>query len=99
MFFSRSNHTPETRDALNWIGYHAYPTNGPYTPDPNTFSLMFDYVDEFITKVQVNYMVLSMIAVTKAMQAIDTIINKLSPNTLTALDESGTAMSNVLDPK
>ena len=80
-FLNASNHAEGARDSLDYIGYHAYPTNGPYTRDPASFAQMFTYVDSFIETVA----------------AVDAIINKLSPTTQTMLDETGTDMDNVLD--
>jgi len=54
-FLNTSNHHPAVRDAaaLAYIGYHAYPTQGGFTPDPDTFSGMFSYVDDlFLPKVR-----------------------------------------------
>ena len=79
-FLNASNHDPACVDALNYIGYHAYPTNGPYTPDPTSFALMFDYVDNFIAGVK----------------EIDAVIAAVSPDTRTYLDETGADMDNVL---
>lgn len=81
-FLNASNHAADARDALDYIGYHAYPTNGGYTPDPSTFSGLFVYADEFVDKVR----------------TVDAIIARLSPSTLTFLDETGTDMDNVLTP-
>ena len=41
-FLNASNHAPDARDALNYIGYHAYPTQNTFTPDPTTFAGMFE---------------------------------------------------------
>ena len=79
-FLNATNHAPDARDALDIIGYHAYPTNGPYTPDPTSFALMFDYVDAYIEGVKV----------------VDSVIEALSPDTVTYLDETGTDMDGVL---
>jgi hypothetical protein len=81
-FLNASNHDSDTVDALNFIGFHAYPTNGGYSPDPTTFAGLFTYVDEFVTKVQ----------------AVDAVIAALSPSTKTVLDETGTDMDGVLEP-
>ena len=81
-FLNASNHDPECVDALNYIGYHAYPTNGPYSPDPTSFELMFDYVDAYIAEVK----------------RVDAVIAALSPDTRTVLDETGTDMDGVLGP-
>ena len=81
-FLNASNHDPACVDALNSIGYHAYPTNGPYTPDPTSFRLMFDYVDAFI----------------EGVNRIDAVIKAVSPSTVTYLDETGTDMDGVLGP-
>jgi hypothetical protein len=80
-FVNASNHDQDCRDAINSIGYHAYPTNGPFTPDPKTFERMFTYVDAFISEVQ----------------SIDNILRRMSPQTETMLDECGTDMDNVLN--
>ena len=80
-FLNASNHAPDVgSDALNYIGYHAYPSNGGYTKDPTTFARMFDYADSFISGVL----------------EIDAVIESLSPNTRTYLDETGTDMDGVL---
>ena len=81
-FLNASNHDSDVRDALNAIGYHAYPTNGPYSPDPSSFEGMFEYVDNFVQEVL----------------SVDSVIAKLSPNTVTYLDETGTDMDGVLGP-
>ena len=80
-FLNASNHAEDCRDALHSIGYHAYPTNGPYTPDPATFSQMFTYVDAFVQEVA----------------AVDALIQTHSPSTETFLDECGTDMDQVLN--
>ena len=79
-FLNASNHAPDAVDALNYIGYHAYPTGGGYTPDPTSFARMFDYVDNFIAGVL----------------RVDGVIAQQSPTTRTVLDETGTDMDNVL---
>ena len=80
-FLNVSNHDPRCRDAIHSIGYHAYPTNGPYTSDPASFEQMFGYVDTFRAEVQ----------------AIDAIIRRSDvPDTVTMLDECGTDMDQVL---
>ena len=81
-FLNTSNHAPGVFDdaASALIGYHLYPTNGGYSPDPTTFSRLFDYAEEAIAKVA----------------AVDAVIAAQSPHTLTALDETGTDMDNVL---
>lgn len=83
-FLNASNHAPDVRDALNYIGYHAYPTAGTFTPDPTTFAGMFDYADDFVDN--------------KVAQ-VDAVIARLSPTTLTFLDETGTDMDQVLNPE
>jgi hypothetical protein len=81
-FLNISNHAPDIgTDALSYIGYHAYPTNGGYTKDPSTFSRMFDYADSFVSGVL----------------EVDAVIRELSPSTFTYLDETGADMDNVLD--
>ena len=79
-FLNASNHDPACADALNYIGYHAYPTNGPYTPDPTSFAQMFSYVDSFIDGVK----------------QVDAVIAAVPPDTRTYLDETGTDMDGVL---
>lgn len=37
-FLNASNHQGSTPAALDYIGYHAYPTYGNFTPDPNSFT-------------------------------------------------------------
>jgi hypothetical protein len=81
-FLNTSNHDADVQDALNAIGFHAYPTNGPYSPDPSSFENMFAYVDNFVQEVL----------------SVDTIIAKLSPSTVIYLDETGTDMDGVLGP-
>jgi len=80
---NESNHAPAARGALDAIGYHAYPTNGGYSPDPTTFAGMFAYVDEFVDE---------------RVSAVDAVIRAQSPGTVTLLDETGTDMDGVLDP-
>jgi len=82
-FLNASNHSPEVQGtALDYIGYHAYPTNGPYKrDDPNSFSLLFEYVDSYIEG---------------HVLALDGVIATLSPNTRTVLDETGADMDGVL---
>ena len=83
-FLNSSNHDPDVGGtALNFLGYHAYPTNGPYVKDPNSLSLLFDYVDDFIEN---------------HVKAIDAVIAALSPSTRTVLDETGSDMDGVLGP-
>ena len=82
-FLNASNHAAEGGTALDYLGYHAYPTNGPYTKDPDSFALLFDYVDDYIAN---------------HVKAIDAVIAALSPSTRTVLDESGTDMDGVLGP-
>ncbi len=68
-------------DALNFVGYHAYPTNGPYSPNPDSFAKMFAYVDDFIQS---------------KVLPVEAVIAALSPATETVLDETGTDMDGVL---
>jgi len=83
-FLNASNHAPDAVDALNFIGYHAYPTNGGYSrDDPGTLSRMFDYVDDYIAN---------------TVKPVDAIIAALSPTTRTVLDETGADMDGVLGP-
>lgn len=80
-FLNASNHAPACADARNWIGYHAYPTESTFTPDPTTFAAMFDYVDDFVSV---------------KVPSVDAVISELSPGTLTALDETGCDMDQVV---
>ena len=86
-FLNASNHDDDVADAVRdgagWVGYHAYPTNGGYTPDPNTFERLFDYADSFIAG---------------SVATVDAAIARLSPGTRTALDETGTDMDGALGP-
>jgi len=82
-FLNASNHDADVRDSLDFIGYHAYPTNGPYTSDPKSMEQLFAYADDFVDN---------------KVKTIDEIIKKLSPTTQTLLDETGTDMDNVLTP-
>jgi hypothetical protein len=86
-FLTPSNHDDDVADAVangaGWVGYHSYPTNGGYTPDPNTFTRLFDYAESFING---------------SVAAVDAVIARLSPGTRTALDETGTDMDGVLGP-
>jgi hypothetical protein len=78
-FLNISNHDIEVTK-IDAIGYHAYPTNGPYSSDPSSFENMFKYVDTFVNEVL----------------AVDQVIANQSPNTRTYLDETGTDMDGVL---
>jgi len=80
-FLNASNHATDARDALQYIGYHAYPTNGGYTPDPTTFARLFDYADTLMEG---------------TVKPVDAVIAALSPGTRTVLDETGTDMDGVL---
>ena len=81
-FLNASHHAPGVGlDALSYIGFHAYPTNGPYSPNPTSFALLFDYVDDFIA--------------TKVLP-MEALIAQLSPATEIVLDETGTDMDGVL---
>ena len=75
-FLNASNHAEGARDALNFIGYHGYPT-GEYgrIASKNDLSKFFDYIDSFIDQ--------------KA-AAVQAVIDQLSPSTKTCLDEMGT---------
>ena len=77
-----TNHDPAVADAVGagFIGFHAYPTNGGYSPDPSTFKRMFDYADTLLATVA----------------RVDAVIAALSPSTRTVLDETGTDMDGVL---
>jgi hypothetical protein len=75
-FLNGSNHASGARDALQYIGYHAYPTNdvGPIaTADDMT--KFFEYVDEFVDV---------------KIPAVQAVVAALSPATKTLLDECGT---------
>jgi len=51
-FLNASNHAIGSRDSLDYIAYHSYPTNrGSYTTDPSSMSALFDYYDSFIKEV------------------------------------------------
>lgn len=81
-FLNASNHDADTRDSLDYIGYHAYPTGAwTFTPDPTTFTGMFEYVDAFVAE---------------TIAPVEAVIAQLSPGTRTLLDECGTDMDNVL---
>jgi hypothetical protein len=73
-FLNASNHAAEARDALNYIGYHSYPT-AEYFPNSSddTYSRFFDYADRFMLNVE----------------AVERVRARLSPETRTFLDESG----------
>eukprot|EP00756_Hemistasia_phaeocysticola_P048379 Hpha_TRINITY_DN22808_c0_g1::TRINITY_DN22808_c0_g1_i1::g.84300::m.84300 len=79
-FLAAENHVAAARDSLDYIGFHAYPTNGHYTQDPASFTRMFAYADEFNGTVV----------------AVAAVIAELSPRTRIVLDETGTDMDNVL---
>ena len=84
-FLNASNHRPDVwdRNASASIGYHAYPTEGGITSDPNTLVTFFDYVDDvFVPKVQ----------------TVDAVIAALSPHTRTVLDECGVDADGALLP-
>ena len=70
-----SNHAEDTRDALQYIGYHGYPT-GEYShvKTKDDMSKFFDYVDFFVDG--------------KA-AAVQAVVDSLSPGTQTMLDENG----------
>lgn len=73
-FLNESNHAPGARDALQYIGYHAYPTN-VHISTPNDLTQFFEYVDSFVDE---------------KIPAVQAVIDKLSPATKTFLDECGT---------
>jgi hypothetical protein len=73
-FLNASNHAVEARDALQYIGYHAYPTSKFPMHSDNDMSQMFAYVDEFVDR---------------KVQAVQAVVDRLSPHTITLLDESG----------
>lgn len=86
-FLNTSNHAPGAKDAMDFIGYHSYPTNGAdYTSDPTTMKHLFDYYDAFVAEVN----------------ATAALARSLSPGTGTILDECGTTrlptFSNLSDP-
>lgn len=74
-FLNTSNHAPVARDALQYIGYHAYPTADYPMRTKDDLEQLFAYVDDFVdTKVA----------------AVQAVIERLSPGTKTMLDECGT---------
>lgn len=79
-FLNASNHAAGLADARNYIGYHSYPTFGNFTPDPNSLTGVFSYVDDFVGD---------------KVPAVDAVIAALSPDTLTFLDETGCDMDQV----
>lgn len=74
-FLNASNHAEDTRDALQYIGYHAYPT-GDYgnVKTKDDMSKFFDYVDFFVDGKST---------------VVQAVIDSLSPGTKTMLDENG----------
>ena len=82
-FLDARNHDPAVgfNETQNYIGYHSYPTNGPYTPsDPSTLSNLFTYGDSFVQRVR----------------AVDSLIAQIAPGTQTYLDECGTDMDQMV---
>lgn len=79
-FLDPSNHEDGARDALNFIGYHSYPTNGGYTSNPASFAHLFEYVDTFVAEVQ----------------GTNELLAGISPATKTMLDECGTLAGKML---
>lgn len=79
-FLDPSNHAEDCRDALDYIGYHSYPTADKYTDDPSTLSLFFNYIDSFVDEVD----------------STNQLVKSLSPTTKTMLDECGTTETKVL---
>jgi len=88
-FLNVSNHSPEARDALQYIGLHSYPA-GPAVAGASGFGtdasyrFFFAYVDQFMDKVG----------------AVHDVIRRLSPATRIVLDESGTdaGLRSIDDP-
>jgi len=79
-FLDPSNHAEGARDALDFIAYHSYPTNGGYSADPASFSHLFEYIDGFVDEVQ----------------STSKLVQELSPMTKTMLDECGTTARGML---
>ena len=83
-FLDPRNHDPAVKfdSSQVFIGFHSYPTNGPYTPgSPTTLENLFVYGDEFLQRVR----------------DVDALLAKESPHTQTYLDECGTALDNMID--
>eukprot|EP00041_Stephanoeca_diplocostata_P025211 m.655786 g.655786 ORF g.655786 m.655786 type:complete len:443 (+) comp22698_c0_seq27:1120-2448(+) len=74
-FLNASNHAPAAQDALQYIGYHAYPTAAYPMHTKDDLSQLFAYVDDFVDN---------------KIAAVQAVIDRLSPGTKTLLDECGT---------
>lgn len=74
-FLNASNHAEDTRDALQYIGYHGYPT-GDYgkVHTKDDMSKFFDYVDFFVEGKST---------------VVQAVVDRLSPGTRIMLDENG----------
>ena len=70
-----SNHAPEARDALHYIGYHAYPTSRYPVHSKDDLSQLFAYVDDFVDN---------------KVTAVQAVVDELAPGIMTMLDECGT---------
>jgi len=79
-FLNASNHAPEARDALQYIGYHAYPDGRFPMHSKDDFQHMFDYVDDYVDS---------------KVKAVQAVVDRLSPGTITCLDECGVLGPNV----
>jgi hypothetical protein len=79
-FLNASNHDADIRGTAISIGYHAYPTQRTFTPDPATFTGMFEYVDTFLDQ---------------TVLGVEALIDALAPGTPTLLDETGCDMDQV----
>eukprot|EP00937_MAST-01D_sp_MAST-1D-sp2_P004543 g4543.t1 len=88
-FLNASNHAPDVRDALGaggYIGYHAYPTAEYPMRSADDLSRLFDYVDDFVDN---------------KVTAVQAVVSRLSPGTVTMLDECGTVgpiLGGLADP-
>ena len=74
-FLNASNHAPEVRDAVNYIGYHAYPTAAFPVSSKNELSQFFAYVDDYVDN---------------KVAAVQKVVEDLAPGVITMLDECGT---------
>jgi hypothetical protein len=78
-FLNASNHAPDVRDALGagrgLIGYHAYPTSGYPMRTADDLPKLFAYVDDYVDN---------------KVAAVQEVVDRLAPGTVTMLDECGT---------
>ena len=74
-FLDPKNHAPEVRDAVHYIGYHAYPTAAFPVASKDDLSQFFAYVDDFVDN---------------KVSAIQGVVDELAPGVITMLDECGT---------